>query len=168
MRLSPEQRGYLIVGHCLLAIVINLVLNGVIGWLAFRGVNPVPIWGIESSGGPDLIGTSLFLPAITCLIVTPIVRRHVRGGKVAAIEGPERLPGWLRPFRRRLAARAACFGLAGLVLVGGSVAALLLTWGPAAIPFATFLWVKALYSAALGGLVQPMIGVVALADPVEA
>jgi hypothetical protein len=166
MRLTAEQRGYIIVGHCLLAIAINVGINGLIGWLTFRGVDPVPIWGVESSGGPDLIGTSLFLPAITCLIVTPIVRRHVRAGKVAPITAA--LPGWLRPFRRRLPARAAFFGLAGLAGVGGAVAAALLTLGPDAMPLATFLGIKVAYSGALGGLVQPMIGVVALSDLVDA
>ena len=163
MNLSSNQRQYLLVGQCLIPFVINFVLNGLIGLLMFRGVNPVPTWGIESSAGPDLIGTCFFLPAITCLIVTPIVRRHVRGGMVEPTAA-EDLPIWLQPFRRPLATRAALFGLAGLAFIGSLVAAALLSAGPTHFGLGPFLWFKASFSAVLGGAVTPIIGIVALAQ----
>lgn len=163
MTLSTPQRQYLLVGQCAVPIVINFVLNGVIGLLMFRGVNPVPTWGISSSAGPDLIGTCFFLPAITCLIVTPLVGRHLRSGMVEGVK-PGSLPAWLRPLRRPLAARAALFGLAGLVVFGGMVAACLLSIGPEQFGLAPFLWFKASFSAVLGGLVTPAIGIVALVE----
>jgi hypothetical protein len=164
MKLSSNQRQYLFFGQCLIPFVINFVLNGLIGLVMFRGVNPVPTWGAEFSAGPDLIGTCFFLPAITCLIVTPIVRRHIRGGVVERTSESECLPSWLRPFRRPLAARAVLFGLAGLGLIGGLVTAVLLAAALTEFELTPFLWFKASFSAVLGGAVTPIIALVALAE----
>jgi hypothetical protein len=164
--ISPDQRRYLLVAHGAGAFVINFALNGAIGILAFRGVDPVPAWAAASAAGPDLVGTCLFLPAITCLIVTGIVRRHARSGQVTPLTGP--LPRLLAPFRRPLASRALLFGVAGLALVGGPLALGLLSLGPETIALSPFLWSKAAFSALLAGLVTPLIGLVALADPASA
>ena len=163
MGLSPEQFRYLLIGHFFAASVINFVLNGAIGLLAFRGVDPVSTWGVESSAGPDLIGTCLFLPAITCLIVTGIVHRHLRAGAVEALS-PDALPVWLAGFQRPLVNRSLRFGMAGLLLIGGPLALVLVSLGPQAVALTPFLWLKAGFSAALAGLVTPLIGLVALAD----
>ncbi len=165
MNLSSKQRQYLFVGQCLIPFVISFVLNGLIGLLMFRGVNPVPIWGINLSAGPDLIGTCFFLPATTCVIVTPIVRHHVRGGMVEPVSAAEDLPIWLQPFRRPLATRAALFGLVGLAFIGSLVAAALLSVGPTHFELRPFLWFKASFSAVLGGAITPIIGIAALAEP---
>jgi hypothetical protein len=164
MRLSPGQRQYVLIGQCLIPIAFNFVLNGILGLVMFGGVDPVPTWGVESSAGPDLIGTCFFLPLITCLIVTPLVRRHVRGGAADPIASPEELPRWLRPFRRPLAARAVLFGVAGLALIGSAVAGVLLWVAPLEFALTPFLWIKATFSGVLGGVVTPAIGIVALAE----
>ena len=164
MTLSSAQRRYLLVAHCIVPFAINFVLNGAIGLLMCQGVDPVPIWGVQSSAGPDLVGTCFFLPAITCLIVTPLIRRHLRSGVVERATQPEGLPSILRPFRRSLPTRALLFGIAGISLVGSLVAASLLSLGPAELGLASFLWLKASFSAVLGGAVTPIIGLVALAE----
>jgi hypothetical protein len=164
MKLSPNQRQYLLFAQGFIPFVFNFVLNGLIGLAVFRGVNPVPTWGVESSAGPDLIGTCFFLPAITCLIVTPIVRRHIRAGVVERVSGSEGLPSWLRLFQRSLAARAVLFGLAGVAVIGTLVAAVLLAAGPAQFGLTPFVWLKASFSGVLGGAVTPIIGLVALAE----
>ena len=81
MTLSTAQRQYLLVAQGLIPFAINFVLNGLLGLALFRGIDPVAVWGRQSSAGPDLIGTCFFLPAITCLIVTPLAHRQIRGGK---------------------------------------------------------------------------------------
>jgi hypothetical protein len=163
MDLSSRQLQYLLVGHGCVPFAINFALNGATGWLMFRGVDPVPTWGIASSAGPDLIGTCFFLPAITSLIVTPIVRRHARSGLVRRVSEAD-LPSWMRSFHRALAIRAVLFGLACLVVVGTLLAGVLLLAGPAQLGLTPFLWLKASFSALLGALVTPVIALVALAD----
>jgi hypothetical protein len=159
--LSPEQRRFLWLSHGVVGFSINVVINGAIGWAMFRGMSQVPLWG-ESSIGGDLLGTSFFLPAITCLIVTPLVRRQVRRGEAPAVDGA--LAGWLRPFQRALPLRAAGLGLTGVLLGGGVALALLTALGVGSLGFGPFLGGKALYAGVLAAGVQPLIALLALAD----
>ena len=161
MQLNAAQRGYLLVGQVIVPAVINLVLNGAIGFAMFRGASEIPLLGRQSIVG-DTLGTCFFLPAITCLIVTPIVRGHVKKGTAEPMRGA--LPGWLAAFRRALVPRALALGLAVVVLVGGLVLALFGVLGVESLPFATFLTFKAVFAGLLGGLVTPLIALLALAD----
>ena len=159
--LSAEQRRFLWVAQSLVPFAINLVLNGVIGWAMFRGVETIPFWG-ESSIGADTLGTSFFLPAISCLIVTPLVRGQVRKGAAPAFTGA--LGGWIRPFQRPLGVRAVALGLVCVPLAGGLAIALLSTFGVGALGFPSFLGFKALYAGVLAAAVTPAIALLALAD----
>ncbi len=161
MQLSSEQRRFLWLEHGVVGFVINVVINGAIGWAMFRGAETVPLWGQSSIGG-DTLGTSFFLPAITCLIVTPLVRGRVRKGAAPAFGGA--LAGWLRPFQRKLPLRALALGLACVPLAGGLAVALLTAFGVEAFGLPAFLGWKALYAGALAAWVQPTIALLALAD----
>ena len=161
MQLSAEQRRFLWIGQSLVPFAINLVLNGAIGWAMFRGMEQVPFWGQSSIGG-DTLGTSFFLPAITCLIVTPLVRGQVRKGAAPAFRGA--LAGWLRPFQRPLVQRACAIGAVCIPLAGGLAVVLLSALGVDALGFAPFLGWKALYAGVLAALVTPLIALLALAD----
>lgn len=152
-KLSSAQRRYLLVGQSLVPGVLNFVFNGLIGWLAFRGVNPVPIWQPGSPGiAFDSLATCTPLPALTCLAVTPSVRRHVRIGKVK----PAALPSWLRSLQRPLLFRATLLGLGGLSL-GGMVIACTVVAGFTSFALTSFLWFKASYTALLGACITPII-----------
>lgn len=161
MTLTAEQRRFLLIHQSVVPFAINVVLNGLIGWAMFRGVETIPFWGASSVGG-DTLGTSFFLPAITCLIVTPLVRGQVRKGAAPAVTGT--LAGWLRPFQRSLGVRAVAIGLACTVLAGSLAIALLSALGVGALDFGPFLGWKALYSGVLAAAVSPAIALLALAD----
>lgn len=142
--------------------VINLVLNGAIGFAMFRGASEIPLLGSQSIVG-DTLGTCFFLPAITCLmIVTPIVRGHVKKGTAEPMRGA--LPRWLAAFRRALVPRALALGLAVMVLAGSLVLTLFAVLGVESLPFAPFLTFKAVFAGLLGGCVTPLIALLALAD----
>ncbi|MGI9303491.1 MAG: hypothetical protein ACR2RB_12400 [Gammaproteobacteria bacterium] len=159
LRLSSSQRHYLLVKQSLGAGVMNFFINGLIAWTMFRGMDPIPMWQKGVALGPDSLATCALLPAITCLIVTPIVRRHVRAGKVESAE----LPGWLLPLRRPLAVRAFFFGVAGFVLAGLVLAGLMAA-GLTEFAVTPLVWVKALYTGVLGAVVTPLIALLALTD----
>lgn len=161
MELSAGQRGYLLVGQVVLPAVINLVLNGAIGFAMFRGASEVPFLGQQSIVG-DTLGTCFFLPAITCLIVTPIVRGHVKKGAAEPLRGA--LPGWLEAFRRTLVPRALGLGLAGVVVAGAIALASFALLGVESLAFGPFLGFKALFAAVLAALVTPLIALLALSD----
>ena len=168
LKLSRSQQQYLFLGHCLATLVINFILNGLLGLAMFQGANMVPVWGLETSAGPDILGTCFFLPAITCLIVTPIVRRHVRRAIVEPLPLSPGLPTWLARFQRPLRTRAALFGLTSLALVGALVLVALGSLGLTELELTRFLWLKATFSAGLGVAITPFIVIVALADPASA
>lgn len=161
MDLSAAQRGYLLVGQVIVPAVINLVLNFALGFATFRGTPEVPLLGSQSIVG-DTLGTCFFLPAITCLIVTPIVRGHVRKGTAEPLRGA--LPGWLGAFRHALVPRALALGLAGVALAGGLALVLLAALGVESLAFGPFLGFKAVFAGLLGALVTPLIALLALAD----
>jgi len=161
MHLDPQQRRFLILEHGVVGFAINVVINFAIAWAMFRGAETVPLWGEQSIGG-DTLGTSFFLPAITCLIVTPLVRGAVRKGAAPAFSGA--LAGWLRPFQLRVPLRALALGLASVALAGGLAVALLTVLGVEALGLGAFLGWKALYAGALAAFVQPAIALLALAD----
>jgi len=162
MLLGAEQRRFLAIHQGLVPAMINFVLNGAIAWALFRNAGSVPLWGGESNIGIDTLSTCFLLPAITCLIVTPLVRGQVKKGAAPAFAGA--LPGWLAPFQRALPARAAAIGLAGVVLGGGIVLGGLGAAGIEALGVAPFVTFKAIYAGILAALVTPAIGLLALAD----
>jgi hypothetical protein len=161
MQLTSAQRGYLLVGQALVPALINLVLNGAIGFATFRRASEVPLLGDASIVG-DTLGTCFFLPAITCLIVTPIVHGHVRKGAAQPLAGA--LPGWLAAFQRRLLPRAVSLGLAGVVAAGSAAVLLLVALDVTSLDLTPFLVFKALFAALLAALVTPLIALLALAD----
>jgi hypothetical protein len=82
--LTPAQRRFVLLDNVVGPFVVNLLINGVIAWLLFRKATHVPMWGQSSIAG-DTIANAFLLPAITCLIVTPLARGRVRTGRVAAV-----------------------------------------------------------------------------------
>lgn len=75
--ISDAHRSYLIREQVITPALINCALNGIIAWLIFHARPTIPIWG-EGGLVMDTVVTLFLLPAITCLIVTPLVRRGPR------------------------------------------------------------------------------------------
>jgi hypothetical protein len=161
---SAAQRRYLLIEHGLGAAAFNLVLNGAIAWLLFRGVASVPLWGYQSIAG-DTFGTSLCLPLITSLIVTRVARAHVRAGRIAPL-GSSAVPGgllrWLPggPLRRGVSLGITSIALPGALTVGA-----LAGLGVVEMSRGSFVLFKACFAAALAALVTPVIALSAIADP---
>jgi hypothetical protein len=161
MALSDRHQKFLVIEQGAVPTVFNFALNGAIAWALFRSAAEVPLWG-ESSLGVDLLATAFLLPFLTCLIVSAIVARHVRDGKVPPL-GAAQLPqtGW---FERSALQRALVLGAAGVVF-----GALPLVWvlsmaeaQPLAVSeFVTF---KAVWAALLALVVTPVVGWWALAN----
>jgi len=163
MDLSEKHRSWLIREQVIAPAVINFVLNAGIAWLIFRGRGVVPLWG-EGGIAQDAIATLFLLPSLTCLIVTPLVRRAVGAGKVPPLDGAIGLPQVVERLPRALLGRAAALGLGGVVagapLVLGAVA---VAGGALAVP--TLVLAKGVYTGALAALVGPMIALRTLAEP---
>ncbi|HVN83806.1 MAG TPA: hypothetical protein VMW17_03080 [Candidatus Binatia bacterium] len=140
---------------------MNLAINAAIAYLTFRGARTVPLWGQQSIAG-DTIGTTFFLPLITCLIVTPLVGRQVRTGQVPLFRGKS--PGFNWAPRRTLW-RGVLLGLISTLVVAPVALIILATCGVAHQGFWSFVLFKAAFAAALGVLVTPLIALWAITEP---
>ncbi len=161
MALSGRHQRFLIIEQGVVPTLFNFALNGAIAWALFRSAKAVPLWG-ESSLGVDLLATAFLLPFLTCLIVSAIVSRHVRDGKVPPLSR-EQLPN-TRWFERTPWQRGLALGAAGVVF-----GALPLVWALSLaqaqpLPVPAFVTFKASWAALLALLVTPVIGWWALAN----
>src|SRR5215475_6435530 len=112
MELSDRHRRFLLLEQGAIPTVFNLLLNGLIAWGLFRSSPAVPLWG-ESSLGVDLLATAFLLPFLTCLIVSSLVARHVRSGKVPPL--PLGQPPHSHWFQRSPSTRGLLLGVAGVL-----------------------------------------------------
>ena len=158
--LSDRHRKFLLIEQAAVPAVFNLLLNGAIAWALFRSASEVPLWG-ESSVGVDLLVTAFVLPYLTCVIVSRLVARDVRSGKLPRLDAGQ-LPHshW---FLRSPSMRGLLLGAAGMLFF-----ALPLVWalslGQARpIPVLSFVAFKAVWAALLALLVTPIVGWWALA-----
>ena len=161
--MSPAHRRYLILEQGVGAAIFNFVLNGIIAWLMFRTRDRVPLWGQPSIAG-DTIGTSLLLPLITTLIVTPVARRQVRAGRFASL-------GWTRATHPTLGwlpqhtvARAFVLGLVSMTALSPLTLLVLALLHVAHLDLWSFIVFKAGFAAAEALLVTPLIALWAIAE----
>lgn len=157
--MSPAHKRFLLLEEGVGSVVVNLLLNGVIAFLMFRGAASVPLWGQQSIAG-DTIGTTFFLPLFTCLIVTPLARKQVRSGRLAPLDGTPLGLAWLPA---RAFWRGAVLGVISAALVAPPAIILLSRLGVTEQSFWGFVAFKAVFAAALGAVMTPLIALWAIA-----
>ncbi len=163
MKLPPGVFRYLLIGQAIIPLVINIAVNVVLGLLTFSGADTVQTWTRDKGAVADSVGTCFFLPLITCLIATPIVRHDVARGRVERFPTND-LPQWVHAVGGRLIPRALKFGIAGLLLLAGPVVGLYAQLAGDSIETTAFLVIKASFAGVFGFFVTPLIAIVALAD----
>ena len=161
MKLPPGVFPYLLIGHVLIPFFINVAVNVGLGLLTFGGSDKVPVWALEKGAVADFLGCCFFLPLITCLIATPIVRRQAAAGTVSRIPVKD-VPTWLRLFRGSFFPRALKWGVGGLVVFAGPVSAAWILFAEPTVSTTGFLISKALFAGALGVIVTPLIAIAEL------
>lgn len=161
MELSDRHRRFLLIEQGAIPALFNLVLNGLIAWALFRSRVAVPLWG-DSSVGVDLIATAFLLPFLTCLIVSSIVARQVRSGRVPPLPPGQRPhSGW---FERSPSARGLFLGALGISFGAAPIVWALSLGNAQPFPVTSFVVFKAVWAAMLALLVTPVVGWWALAN----
>lgn len=161
MQLSEQHRRFLLVDQGVGPTVFNFLINGLIVWALFREAENVPLWG-EQSVGVDLLATGFILPFLTCVIVSALVSRQVKSGKVTPL--PDGQFPHSRWFERSVSRRGLFLGALG-VIFGAVPVVWALTLGQAQ-PFSVsdFVLFKAVWAAMLAAVITPIIGWWALAN----
>jgi len=157
--MSPAHKRFLLLEEGLGSVIVNLFLNAFIAYLLFRGAASVPLWGQQSIAG-DTIGTAFFLPLITCLIVTRLARQQVSAGRFEPVDGAPLGLAWMPA---GAAWRGVVLGVISAATVAPATIALLVGLGVTQQGFWGFVAFKAVFAAALGAVVTPLIALWAIA-----
>ena len=152
--ISRAHRRFLLLDQAVGGTVINFLLNGAIAWLMFRSAQSVPLWG-QTSIAADTLATAFILPVMTSLIVSRVVGWQVRSGQLPPLPAAQALSSMWG--RRSPLHRGAVVGAVAVVLAAAPVVVLFATLGPAELERWRFIWFKAVFGAALGALVTPLI-----------
>lgn len=163
MKLPPEVIRYLLIGQVVIPIFINAAITFGIGWITFRQQATVTVWVLDKGAVTDFLGACYLLPAITCLIATPIVRGQVARGEVPALT-VDMTGTWVRFFQGGFFWRATKFGLTGLISLVGPVMAGWALFGADTVATSWFLFAKVTFATLLGCIVTPLIAIAAMTD----
>ena len=116
MKWPRELVKYLLIGQAVVPFFINIAVNLVLGTLTYRGQDSVETWTWNKGAAADSMGTCFFLPFITCLIATPIVRSQLKNATAPRILASD-VPRWTQLMGGPLLMRAAKFGIVGMLLL---------------------------------------------------
>lgn len=157
MNLSPQHRRFLFIEQAAGGAVINLAIAALLGWLLFRDAERVPMTGAQSAV-TDTIVSAFMIPFVTCLIVTPIARRQMRSGRIAALNGGALnalMPSGI--LWRAILLGAACVAIVSPMVISASAQV-----SAMGIALRHFLLFKLAFAAAEGAVITPLIAALAI------
>ena len=159
MQTSTRQK--FIMTQQLLPGLINGLLNGGIAWAQHRETAALGLWD-QGAYATDLLATGFLLPALSWLIVRPLLRHQAANGKAPELSGLARpwLTRWMRP---SLWGGTAAIGLMGMGLLGGGVVLALQLLGSPGFAGTDYALFKGAYGAFLTLALQPVMVFAALA-----
>jgi hypothetical protein len=166
MKWSRETVKFLLIDQTVVPFFINIAVNVVIGALTFWGQDSVQTWTLDKGAAADSIGTCFFLPFITCLIATPIVRSQLKNGTAPQVSALD-VPRWAKRMNEPLLLRATKSGIVGMLLLAAPVYAAYFAFAPDSIETIRFIGLKSIFAGVFGILATPPIALVALCDKPE-
>jgi hypothetical protein len=157
MKLSPDHRRFLLVEQVVGGGVVNLAIAALLSWLLLRHAERVPVTGSQGVV-VDTIASAFMIPFATCLIVTRIVRRQVRRGRIAVLDG-----GVLCAFMpRSILWRAILMAFVCAAAISPIIVAACTSLGANSVSVQHFLLFKLGFAGAEGALITPLIAFVAI------
>ena len=161
--MSKPPRTFSIVESALVSGVINVLINGVLGWFALPDGTTLPLWGVPSSCA-DMVAMGFGIAFGTAIGVTPLTRREHRLGRLVPPALSPRMERVLADWPRALFRRSVLVGVIGLVLFAPPIVFALWVLGVDQVDRMTFVQIKAGWAFVEGALVAPPIAVAALLD----
>ena len=163
MKLSPQQRSFILFEQILIPFVINFAFNAFDAWLVFRHFSPIPMWTLPGVA-LDLVSVIPGLPFLLCLITTPLVKRAARLGKVGTLpHGPSAYP-LLKRLPSHNFWRACWLGTAANLLISPLLLGALLLLGFDRLSVDAYVVLKGTLCGLLAAIVSPIAALFALAQ----
>jgi hypothetical protein len=154
---------FLIVEQVILAFIINYIVNAAIGYVAYRGISTLPMWGMKSIVGDSIIMIFL-LTIIVAFVVTLTTHKKVKGGHLESL-------GWRRSSNAILAMlpqntfwRSLELAIIFTIIITPIVIGVLLLLNITEMTHMTFVIYKGLLAGLLAIIVAPLAAVCALGD----
>jgi hypothetical protein len=157
---TPSLRRYLVVQLALPALIVNVLFNGLLGWLFHPARNAISRGTIVV----DTLVDAAFVAFFTLFIVGFTARREARAGRQ---RGWGRSAPWLSlPLRRPFTA-AASLALASVILLGLPAVAALTVFGVETLSRDHFVYFKALFAGVTAVISGLCVALAAIASEPE-
>lgn len=163
--MSPRDRRYLFGQCCVGSAIINVIINGALGWATFRGlgVAALPLWRIPGVAA-DLSGTAFGVTFGTCVGMAFQVQRDLKLGKIGHVAVSPAVAGLLARFPEGTLKRSVGLGVLSVPIFALPVVAALVALDIGAIERMHYIALKAGLAALEAALVTPLIVLAVLGD----
>jgi hypothetical protein len=146
--MKPSLARYLLVKVVPPALLVNVVINVIVGLVAYPAGRAVPLTG-DKSAGADTLVNAFFIGFFTLLVARAQARTEARSGRVRGFDGRSALAAWPR---RHPVLAAIAFGLLFSTTLGLATVKVLLHLTHAPLPRGAFVLFKAAFSGGAGVL----------------
>ncbi|MBK8251245.1 MAG: hypothetical protein IPK82_01070 [Polyangiaceae bacterium] len=154
----------IVLGQAVGGAVFNFFLNAATAYFTFPPIPSLPMFAKGNCVAGDTVGTSFFLPLITCLILTPVTKKIVKSQNIDLVKWSD-LPAYARFGPSGAGARGALIGLICAFTIAPLTLGILSAAGFTEMTRFQVTLYKALYTVFLGILVTPVFAVRAFAGP---
>jgi hypothetical protein len=160
---TPEQHRYVYTQSSVGGGIVNVLLNGFLGWLATLGVSEFPTWKIPGVG-PDILATAFGVSFGTCIGVVLQVHLDLKKGKTTVPEVSPALGARIARLPRSLWVRAFAVGAVAAVVFAPPVLVALGFAAPVSMSRTNFIVLKAVFAGIEAAIVTPFLVLAALLD----
>lgn len=161
--MTKPPRTFSIVESALVSGVINVLINGAVGWFALPAGKTLPLWGVPSLSA-DMVAMAFGIAFGTGIGVTPLTRREHRLGRLLPPPLSPSMKRVLEGWPQKLFRRSVLIGVIGVVLFAPPIVFALWVLGVDNVDRMTFVEIKAGWAFVEGALLAPPIAVAALLD----
>ena len=161
--MSTAQARFVFLEQGVGAAMGNFVLNGLIGWGAYRSLSVVSLWGTKGIV-VDAIATSFIHPQITCFILRLVVKKQVDSRAIEALPASWRTRPGFALLPRNVALRGLALGLFSALAFTVPAVGVLIAVQVESLSLHQFLVFKALHAMTLAVVTSPVAAIYALAS----
>ena len=154
---------FLIIEQVILAFIINYIVNAAIGYVAYRGISTLPMWGMKSIVGDSIIMTFL-LTIIVCFVVTMTTHKKVRSGHLESLSWRRSSNAILAKLPQNNFWRSLVLAVVFTIIVTPIVIGALILLNINEMTHMTFVIYKGFLAGFLAILVAPLAAICALGD----
>lgn len=165
-QLPTENRCWILLSGVLATAGVNIILGAGLSWASVMSRSSVPSWGVpwEPSTFWNVFGTLFLLPALTCTLVTPAIRREVRTGSLRSVSNLRADHNWLVVLPTSGWRRGVVLGVLAVAGLAPPAMLLLVAAGSPTVTSVEFILFQTALAVVLGAIFTPLIALYAMAD----